>query len=666
MNFKDFRNAQQKHFTEMSNQLFTVTVNKDELWEYYLNSFPAGTNPIFRERTVHDCNCCKQFIRAAGNIISIVDGKKDSIWNIPGLKTPYKEVAEAMHKKLMAAPVDNLFYTEYNVAGTLQSKEMDEKNNLITWDHFQLRFNARYFTNDIGESRSIAKSSFDVLYRMLNEVSIDALHIVKELIDDDNLARGAEKQFFITTASRLKAEFDKLDHGKKLFVWEYVHICSESFCKMYNSSIGMLLKDLTAGKPLANAVSAYEKIVAPENYQRPKPIVTKSMLRHAQKEVEKLGLMESIYRRPAVDTDLHIKNLFWVSPTTRAILMENPFDEIIETLPDAKVDTDRISKMPIQHFLSDVLPNTKTISLFLENKHINNLVSIIAPEHATAPNLFKWDNPFSWTYNNNVADSIKDRVKAAGGNTDAFFRASLAWNNHDDLDLHMDEPHYHIYYHAKISTFTSGYLDVDANRCADVLTSTPVENIAYSDRMPTGNYTLKVHNYAKRSSVKPGFTIEIAFGDNVLHLYYKKPVQSDEVITVAEIRVDGSGRISVLPKISTQEDPKEVWGLWTQKFHPVNVITKSPNFWHPSEIGNLHYFFILENCRFDKPLRGFFNEYLTPELRKHRKVFELLGDKMSVAPTNNQLSGVGFSHVLKKNVILKVSGTHTRLINVTF
>ena len=59
----------------VSSHLFLTNVSKDEMWETYLKSFPKGANPIFRERTEHDCNCCKNFIRAVGNVVEIVGNK---------------------------------------------------------------------------------------------------------------------------------------------------------------------------------------------------------------------------------------------------------------------------------------------------------------------------------------------------------------------------------------------------------------------------------------------------------------------------------------------------------------------------------------------------------------------------------------------------------------
>ena len=64
--------------------------------------------------------------------------------------------------------------------------------------------------------------------------------------------------------------------------------------------------------------------------------------------------------------------------------------------------------------------------MLLETKHASNLVSLIAPVDPTSGRLLKWDNNFSWTYNGDMADSIKERVKAAGGAVEAADRAQQA------------------------------------------------------------------------------------------------------------------------------------------------------------------------------------------------------------------------------------------------
>lgn len=64
MNFHDLKMPVQKQFNRMAkHDLFVVDVNGDDLWQFYLAAFPAGSNPIYRERTEHDCSCCRQFVK---------------------------------------------------------------------------------------------------------------------------------------------------------------------------------------------------------------------------------------------------------------------------------------------------------------------------------------------------------------------------------------------------------------------------------------------------------------------------------------------------------------------------------------------------------------------------------------------------------------------------
>ena len=66
MNFKVFGDAVENRIKELSaesKRLFEVEVDKDEMFAHYLASFPEGTNPMYRERTVHDCSCCRSFIK---------------------------------------------------------------------------------------------------------------------------------------------------------------------------------------------------------------------------------------------------------------------------------------------------------------------------------------------------------------------------------------------------------------------------------------------------------------------------------------------------------------------------------------------------------------------------------------------------------------------------
>lgn len=96
-NFKPFSQAVHQQFTSMSkHEIFVADVSGDDLFAAYLAAFPEGTNPVFRERTEHDCSCCKNFIRNIGNVVAIVDGKVVTVWDNVNTNDEYRIVADVV------------------------------------------------------------------------------------------------------------------------------------------------------------------------------------------------------------------------------------------------------------------------------------------------------------------------------------------------------------------------------------------------------------------------------------------------------------------------------------------------------------------------------------------------------------------------------------------
>lgn len=322
----------------------------------------------------------------------------------------------------------------------------------------------------------------------------------------------------------------------------------------------------------------------------------------------------------------------------------------------------------IDDFIANVVPTATNIEVLMESRLSNNLVTLTAPVNKDAKNLFKWPNNFAWTYNGGVADSIKEKVRAAGGQTEGFLRCSLAWSNYDDLDLHVVEPNnLEIYYSNRIGR-SGGKLDVDEN-AGYGKTRKPVENIIWVNerKMLEGKYVVYVNNFHCRESVDTGFTLEIEHNGEVRQFVYDKPVKHKENVMVAEITYSKSKDIQIRELIpSTSNSSVSLWNIDTNKFHKVNVMMLSPNYWDEQGIGNKHYFFMLDDCKNPEPVRGFFNEYLNSELTPHRKVFEALADKMKTPYQEHQLSGLGFSSTMRNSVIVKVDGTFSRTLKVNF
>lgn len=674
MDFSKFKAAITAHWAHMvRHDLYRVAADRDELWEAYLAGFPEGSNPVFRERTEHDCSCCRHFVKTVGDVVAIVDGTVTSLWDVEVAEPAYQAVADAMAALVRSRPIENVFLHGETHVGT--DKSYEESDTIVrTWEHFHVlvprqpnQGRSYYLAKDaiptrLGEKRA----SHDVLLRGLSELTTDALDTVLEIIGQNSLYRGEEHRAAISAFRDLKRAFDLLDADRRdVFVWQQVEKVPPSVARMRNTAIGTLLIDLSDGADLEQAVRKFEtQIMAPANYRRPTSLVSQRMVDDARAAVESLGLTSALERRHARLSDISVNDILFADRSARKVMRDGAFEGVANRANSAQ-DLDRVEAVPIEMFIQEILPRISSVEVMLENRHQGNLVSLIAPQDPASSRLFRWRNGFSWAYSGDVADSILERVKRAGGNVTGDLCCRLAWHNYDDLDLHMREPKGgHIYFRDKVSRVTSGQLDVDMN-AGHGETREPVENISYGSRHPMveGTYVLAVNQFQRRESTDVGFEAEIDWLGEVTRFAYDRAVIG--TVQVAKMQYSRSGGLLILESLSLSAASRTVWGLKTQDFHRVTVMMLSPNHWHGEDgSGNRHYLFMLDGCVNDDSPRGFFNEFLLPELDRHRKVLEIVGGKMRVAPSADQLSGLGFSDTKRAEVLVRVKGSFTRTLKL--
>lgn len=688
--FKDFVKAIQKNLQQMSkdsSRLFTVNVDTEELYNLYLDSFPAGTNEIYRERREYDCSCCRHFIRDVGNVVSIKNGELHTIWGInPVSDDKYNVVAAALDAYVKQKAVLGVFLKKEKRIGTPENREMLPTGKINKYEHFFVDlpeiciFKECYghtLEGDLSQFRDVR----NVFKRSLDEISKEAVDTVLELIAQNSLYKGAEWKKQLAEFKNYQKEYGKLtDEQKELWIWEKSIAAGAVIGKIRNHSIGTLLVNISEGMDLDLAVRKYEQIVAPVNYKRPKAIFTKKMLEDAKKTITELGYMDSLQRRFATLDDITVNNILF-SNKDAAKRITGAMDLFDEMEQDVAIDPKRFSKVEeisAEDFIKNVLPVAKELEVYLENKHIQNMVSLIAPEVAAAKTMFKWNNGMSWAYTGNITDSdIKENVKAAGGSVAGVVRFSIQWNDKDgkdnsDLDAHCIEPKggEHIYFGCRKSLRTRGELDIDITQPVDQCRASngvAVENITYPSKeyMIPGTYKFFVNQFAYRGS--QGFKAEIEVNGEIHSYEYNAPVRGN--VDVAEVILDQSGNFKVVDKLpgNCATISKDVWGIKTLQFTPVSVVCYSPNYWDEQKgIGHQHLFFMLKDCINPEEPNGYYNEFLKPELEQHRRVFETLGAKAHVKDVDDQLSGVGFSLTKRNDLIIKVKGATERVVKVKF
>jgi len=648
--FKQFADAVHKQFVQMQQEnevLYLVDITKDQIWDKYLSSFKLEDNPIYRERTEHDCSNCKNFIKNIGTIVAIKDDNSiGTIWDNFNVPHPYNYVTEILADYIKTTPIISIFKHKFPTFSVKTNYE-EINGKVKSYNHFYGKLLPKFLSDDYMAERNKSNEKFNVYKRGLIDISLQAIDTVLELISSNNLYRGKEFETKIKQFKQLKLACNYMDS----YIWKTLY---DSAATIRNSVIGTLLLDLSNNMSIEKAVKSFEQKTAPTNYKRPKAIVTESMIKSAIKEIDNLGIRDTLQRRHAVFTDISINDILFVD---RSIKLKDT-DPLLQTLgitSETKVNIDTLKNVPeisIDKFISEVLPQTTELKLATLPDMEANKIFLAAPVTDDIPNILQWDNNFTWSYEGNVTDSdITKNVAEKGGQINGILRFSLQWNDSlqdkdIDLDAHCNETinskQFEIYYGRKQSSITKGILDIDIIKPSD---SIAIENIVWQ-QLKNGTYKMFVHNFSS-NSLKNGFKCEIVFNNTKYTYHCKKRVSGRSIIDIATVTYK-NGQILIQHHLEPKESS-------IAKFIPIDMIMLSPNHWIGNNIGNKHYIFVSSSVTTDKPFRGLYNEFLNNKYQKHKKAFDLLASKLQCTPNENGISGYGFSETKKINIFVKTN-----------
>ena len=707
---KEFNKLVQAQFNKMcaTGKLFRSSTSGQQVWDKYISSFEPKHNPIFRDpnSSSHNCNLCNNFIRRYGNIVAI-DGNLNiiTIWDV-NADEEYRNVANSLSNLIKSAPIVDVFFETFNELNSLPyesctktnnvfklgidknvkryTKEEAEKfgivqpNEIRTFNHLHL-YLPKQFVDISGKSIEALMANFrdakNVFQRAMQEIHIDTLYLVKDLINQGSLLDGQTHLYKIEQFIPLKKKYNDIPNSHK-DNWCWVMSYNLPIAKFKNELIGVLCSELSEGEELNKACQSWNKRVDPANYMKAVAPITKKQIEEAKKFVQENGYEESFDRRFATIDDIKASEILHVNTGSNEIKSVSIFDNVKSTSTRHKrSEFDRVEEISIEKFMVDILPTCTSVEVFFENRMEGNLVSLTTTNIKESKPIFKWSNNYSWTFNGNLAGKslIKEAVKSRGGKTSGVVNIRLHFpNTTSDYDLHLIEPdRNHIYYsNARLTHKSSGMLDLDAQgRDGYFPPEKRVENIIYSskERMPKGDYLVYIQNYSKRDN-EFGFTLEVEIEGEITTFNYNKLINTGQTIEVCKINFNGT-EFSITPLIpisSSNSISRELYGLETNNFHKVNLVCLSPNHWDNNNVGNKHYFFMLDKCKCPSSIRSFHAENLIPELANHRKVLEVLGNTTMIEPIDNQLSGLGFNVTVKDELIVRLQGTHKRVLKIKF
>lgn len=358
-----------KKITVDAKYLFEVAVDKDELWNLYLDSFPVGTNDIYRERRKYDCSSCRHFIKTIGNVVVIKDNKVHTIWDFETNDTTFQPVLDALSSYIKNHAISNVYISKLKKIGTDYNFEY-LSGNTLKWDHFYLELPDKFVDRSrrsIGDIQGSFRDTRNVFKRSLDEISEGSLITVLDLISQNTLYKGEEWEKLLNEFLKYKVQYDKLlnETEKNIYTWEQSVKAGTVVGRIRNHSIGNLLLNISQGLDLETAVKKYEAIVAPSNYKRAKAIYTKKMLDDAKKTIEELGYIDSLNRRYATLDDITVNNiLFSNKDSAKRISGADIFAEMTRDIVVNAKKFSKVEEMSISDFINDILPHTSEFSLY--------------------------------------------------------------------------------------------------------------------------------------------------------------------------------------------------------------------------------------------------------------------------------------------------------------
>lgn len=657
--YQDFLHAIQARFTAAlaagDNLLFQT--DAVGLFDAYLANLPAD------QRQHHNCSCCRAFVKTFGGLVVIgPDGSTaPAVWN--DLDTAdlgiHAQGVAAMHAIVAAAQVKGPFTHADARWG------MPEAGG-FTHMHVTPPAAVRYVrTGKLTARQRMAerRQQFGTLSRGLADYTLAHLRTAVQVLDANAVYRSARFLGAAQFLEKLKSDTEATPNprARANIIWKALAGAPDGYCYPRSSVIATLLDDIVAGLPFDSVRRRFESKVAPDVYQHATAAPKAGNIERAEKLFAELGLAPALARRYMRVDEVPA---FW-SPTAAAEPRKVPVvalaaDQVFGHVKARGAATATsgglevpAAKMTWAKFRDTVLPTATSLEAQVPASG-SRFAALVTAADAGAPNLLQWSNPSSWYYAAGIDGEFRRRVEAAGGQyEDVDVRATLIWNNRNDLDLMARTPRgRHIYYFQKRDG-AGGYLDIDRNVGGE--TTEPVENIRWPRGMaPDGWYHISVWNYShhERPAQDTPYLLELEVGGQ--RFTYEGVFGPRDALRVecqvVSFEVSG-GKLVGQPR-STAVGGKAgadatTWGLTPGAYVPVVGIAKSPNLWtddgRHAHFGD-HTFFLLDGCRDDQQGRGrgFFTETLRGDLREVRQVLEAHVRTADIEAVDQPACGLGF------------------------
>ena len=642
------------------------------LWAAYLDALPP------EQRQHYNCHACRRFVEHFGAAVTVDDAghRVSAMWDASLAPAGYERLYATLAEQVESAPVADVLLSSERVLGTPVTPAT--KPGARAWTHFAVELPAaathRHSLLTAGQARAEKREDKKMLDRALAEFPLALAEQAHAMLTSGALYRS-EKCVAVATwfrdLHRLLAAVgngDRVQLRRDALVWRAAATAPPGFAHVRSSMIGTLLEDLAAGLDGAAIKRRFDEKMAPANYQRATAAPAAGNVAQAERVVSQLASSGALARRYARLDD--VRSWVWrpaateaSAPGTGKSSNNGVFAHVVakprRPTPAAAsaVEIPGVQTVTWAKFARDVLPGATKVEARVPDA-ADRFAALVTAVDPDAPPVLQWDgaagdvtgapasdpadpdgarNPVSWYYHGGIDAEMRRRVEEAGGKyDDVDIRASLLWDNRNDLDLHAVTPKgEHVYFGERRSR-CGGELDVDRNIGGE--TTTPVENIRWpKGRALEGRYRFYVRNFRfwEHDRRPTPFRVELEVNGEVLHfestISPRGETSAASDVTVCDFRYEPGKAPAMLATSLPQIDRSRGtagtrWNLAPGSWATVTGVTTSPNLWgeRPQPQHGRHVFFLLASCRDDAPERGrgLFVETMRGEYRPVRATLE--------------------------------------------
>lgn len=348
------------------------------LWETYLEGLPAEL------RQVHNCHECRRFVETYGSLAFVDDsGNLNSPFWTGGAPEPYTSAFSKMASLIRKAKIESPFYSSQKTWGVPKTGE---------WRHVYVTPPAGMVHRDpvLSASQKMAamKERYRVVLDFLGGYRKEHLDTALALMEGEFLKRSEK---YIGPLRWLRGLYDSEARGKNIR-WVRITEAPEGYCHPKAGVVGELIADIAKGLDMKFVKKNFDSKLDPEKHQRPQAAPTAGNIQQAEKIIEQLGIARSLERRFARIEELQLE---W-SPKVESPREGGGVFGHLNAKGSEKLNKDlglSATTLTWSKFAATVLPHAEEIKAQLPMT--GNFGAVLTAQHEDAPNILKWDNPFS-------------------------------------------------------------------------------------------------------------------------------------------------------------------------------------------------------------------------------------------------------------------------------